>query len=131
MKNVYIPNLGEDKKIEDKFLPDYVDDVVEFATESDLPLKGVSGKLYIIRDTNGIYRWNADENEYTLIVSKDEISQLSSQIVNKIDIPETVGTVGQVLTLDENLNPMWADASGGMPDDFATTSFPTEVNNGE
>ena len=59
------------------------------------------------------------------------ISSLTSQLAQKIDLPETTGTAGQVLTLDSNLNPVWADASGGMPDDFSTTSFPTEVNSNE
>jgi len=98
MKNVYIPNLGEDKKIEDKFLPDYVDDVVEYDTSQDLPSKGVSGKLYIIRDTNSILRWDTTELAYVSIVSKEEISTLLSQKVNLTDVKHTPTENDKIIT---------------------------------
>ena len=39
-------------------LPSYVDDVVEVATFSALPATGEIGKIYVILDTNKIYRWS-------------------------------------------------------------------------
>jgi len=39
-------------------LPSYVDDVVEVSTFSALPATGEIGKIYVILDTNKIYRWS-------------------------------------------------------------------------
>lgn len=38
-------------------LPSFVDDVLEFATFSDLPATGEAGKIYVTLDTNLTYRW--------------------------------------------------------------------------
>lgn len=38
-------------------LPSYVDDVLEFDTLSVFPQQGESGKIYITKDTNKLYRW--------------------------------------------------------------------------
>ncbi|WP_284462829.1 hypothetical protein [Chryseobacterium sp.] len=38
-------------------LPSYVDDVLEFDTLSNLPQSGESGKIYITKDNNKLYRW--------------------------------------------------------------------------
>lgn len=39
-------------------LPSYVDDVLEYASLSDFPETGESGKIYTAIDTNKIYRWS-------------------------------------------------------------------------
>lgn len=39
-------------------LPSYVDDVLEYASLSEFPTKGESGKIYTALDTNKIYRWS-------------------------------------------------------------------------
>lgn len=38
-------------------LPSYVDDVQEYASRSDFPATGESGKIYVATDTNLTYRW--------------------------------------------------------------------------
>jgi len=38
-------------------LPSYIDDVLEFDSLSNLPQQGESGKIYITKDSNKIYRW--------------------------------------------------------------------------
>ena len=53
-------------------------------------------------------RWNA--NNWTETTTTDEITSLIS---NKLSAPATTGTAGQILKLDSNLNPVWADASSG------------------
>jgi hypothetical protein len=45
-------------KVPSSELPSYVDDVVEVATFSALPATGEIGKIYVILDTNKIYRWS-------------------------------------------------------------------------
>lgn len=39
-------------------LPSYVDKIVEVATLSALPVSGDTGKIYVVVDTNKIYRWS-------------------------------------------------------------------------
>ena len=39
-------------------LPSYVDDVLEYASLSDFPVTGESGKIYVALDTNRTYRWS-------------------------------------------------------------------------
>jgi hypothetical protein len=39
-------------------LPSYVDDVIESANISSLPVVGESGKIYVTLDTNKTYRWS-------------------------------------------------------------------------
>jgi hypothetical protein len=47
-----------DGKVPSSQLPSYVDDVVEVATYSALPVIGEVGKIYVVLDTNFIYRWS-------------------------------------------------------------------------
>lgn len=48
----------EQGKVPANQLPSYVDDVLEFASLSDFPIDGESGKIYIALDTNKTYRWS-------------------------------------------------------------------------
>jgi hypothetical protein len=47
-----------DGKVPSSQLPSYVDDIVEVATYSALPVTGEVGKIYVVLDTNLIYRWS-------------------------------------------------------------------------
>lgn len=47
----------EDGIIPEKYMPSYVDDVLEFDTLSSFPDTGESGKIYLTADTNKSYRW--------------------------------------------------------------------------
>ena len=47
-----------DGKVPSSQLPSYVDDIVEVATYSALPAIGETGKIYVVLDTNLIYRWS-------------------------------------------------------------------------
>ncbi|MBP7173013.1 MAG: hypothetical protein KBA33_02955 [Cloacibacterium sp.] len=47
-----------DGKVPSSQLPSYVDDVLEFATFSELPNPGEKGKIYIATDTGKSYRWS-------------------------------------------------------------------------
>ena len=63
-----VPNgvvpLDENGIISDRYLPSYVQDVVEFETFEDLPIPGESNKIYIVTSTNAQYRWNATSESY-------------------------------------------------------------------
>ena len=39
-------------------LPSYVDDVIEVASQAQLPAIGESGKIYVVLDANKTYRWS-------------------------------------------------------------------------
>jgi len=47
-----------DGKVPSSQLPSYVDDIIEVATYSALPTTGETGKIYVVLDTNLIYRWS-------------------------------------------------------------------------
>ena len=49
--------LGADGFVLTSQLPSYVDDVLEFATLSNFPTTGESGKIYVATNTNLTYRW--------------------------------------------------------------------------
>ena len=44
--------------IPSSYLPSYVDDVLEFANLAAFPTTGETGKIYVAKDTNLIYRWS-------------------------------------------------------------------------
>lgn len=49
--------LGSDTKIAAAYLPSYVDDVLEYTSQSAFPTTGETGKIYVAQDTNKAYRW--------------------------------------------------------------------------
>jgi hypothetical protein len=55
--NGYAP-LNSSSKIDNTYLPSYVDDVIEVANFAALPPTGEVGKIYITLDDNKTYRWS-------------------------------------------------------------------------
>ena len=45
-------------KVASTYLPSYVDDVLEFANLAAFPVTGETGKMYVVLDTNKVYRWS-------------------------------------------------------------------------
>lgn len=56
-------------------LPSYVDDVLEFDTLAGLPQQGESGKIYITKDTNKLYRWTGTRY---IDITQGELATLQS-----------------------------------------------------
>ena len=56
-----VPFLDSASKIPSKYLPSYVDDVLEFESKTYFPVTGESGKIYVSLDTNLTYRWGGTE----------------------------------------------------------------------
>jgi len=52
-----IAPLNESSKIDSQYLPSYVDDVLEYDDLESFPEVGETGKIYIAKDTNNVYRW--------------------------------------------------------------------------
>lgn len=55
--NYGLAELDENGKIATDQLPGYVDDVIEVASWSELPLTGTTSVIYVTLDTNLTYRW--------------------------------------------------------------------------
>ena len=53
-----VAQLDENGKVPSSQLPSYVDDVVEVNNYSSLPSTGETGKIYVDKSTNLIYRWS-------------------------------------------------------------------------
>ena len=47
-----------DGKVPASQLPSYVDDILDYDTLTDFPVTGETGKIYVAKDTNKIYRWS-------------------------------------------------------------------------
>ena len=73
-------------------LPSYVDDVVEVATQSALPEKGESGKIYVTADTDLIFRWVVTNTE-TGAGKYVEIPKTSAEFIKRLDKIQTKGEV--------------------------------------
>lgn len=52
-----VAELDSTGKVPSTQLPSYVDDVLEYDSQSDFPATGESGKIYMAKDTNKTYRW--------------------------------------------------------------------------
>ena len=52
-----VAELDSSGKVPSTQLPSYVDDVLEYASESAFPATGETGKIYVAKDTNKTYRW--------------------------------------------------------------------------
>lgn len=45
-------------KIPSRYLPDHLDDIIEYDTKEVFPIEGEKGVLYVALDTNHFYRWS-------------------------------------------------------------------------
>ncbi len=52
-----VAELDDTGKVPSSQLPSYVDDVLEYDSQSGFPETGESGKIYVAKDTNKTYRW--------------------------------------------------------------------------
>lgn len=69
-------------------LPSFVDDVIEVADYASLPGTGVSGKLYITLDTNGVYRWSGT----VYVQISDSVS--TSDTATRLSTARNIGLIG-------------------------------------
>ena len=56
--NSGIAELDATGKVPSSQLPSFVDDVLEYSSQSAFPTTGEAGKIYIAQDTNKTYRWS-------------------------------------------------------------------------
>ena len=53
-----VAELDENGRVPSSQLPSYVDDVLEYSSQSAFPTTGESGKIYVDHSTNKTYRWS-------------------------------------------------------------------------
>ena len=71
-----VAELDESGKVPSSQLPSYVDDVLEFDSQSAFPEAGESGKIYVAKDSNKTYRWSG--SSYTEISASLALGETSS-----------------------------------------------------
>ena len=83
-----IASLDGTGKVPQSQLPSYVDDVVEYASLSNFPAEGETGKIYVALDTNKTYRWSGTTyievggNDGVIDVQVNGTSVVSSGVAN-------------------------------------------------
>lgn len=71
-----VAELGADGKVPAAQLPSYVDDVLEYANAAAFPASGEAGKIYVVQDTNKVYRWSG--SAYVVISETLALGETSS-----------------------------------------------------
>lgn len=80
----HMPDLDDNGKIPSRYLPAYVDDVLEFDTFADFPETGESGIIYVDLSTGASYRWSG--TQYTILnYSPEEIQALKNTVTELHD----------------------------------------------
>lgn len=106
-----------DGKVPSSQLPSYVDDVLEYSDLAHFPEEGEAGKIYVAQDTGYTYRWSG--SVYVQIGGQDlsdyaTKDYVSTAIDNAKELPATLGTAGQVLTVNGTATGVeWANAASG------------------
>lgn len=80
------------------------------------PINWQSGAIVTLGTSN--YKWS---NVYTNKLNNGADIEVPNQAGTMVVADPTGATQGQVLTLDSNLKPAWADASGGLPSTTGAT----------
>lgn len=96
-----VATLGSDGRVPANQLPSYVDDVVEVATESALPVTGEAEKIYIVTDTNTIFRWSG--SQYVAIEATAGSADTAVKLVQARTI-EATGDVSWQVSFDGSQN---------------------------
>ena len=59
--NSGVATLDAAGKVPSSQLPSYVDDVIEYANKASFPSTGETGKIYVDKATNEVYRWSGSQ----------------------------------------------------------------------
>ena len=105
-------------KVPSSQLPSYVDDVVEVATYSALPATGETGKIYVVLDTNLIYRWSG--SAYIEIKDSSAVwGAITGTLSNQTDLQNALN--GKMPTITFN-SPLFIGSGGDVTIPLATTT---------
>lgn len=90
-----VAELDENGKVPTAQLPSYVDDVLEFESQTAFPETGESGKIYVAQDTNKTYRWTG--SAYVEISASLALGETSSTAYRGVKSP--MSTARQLMHL--------------------------------
>lgn len=76
-------------------LPSYVDDVLEYASQSELPVTGEPSKIYVAVDQNAIYRWTG--TQYVEITSGAGTADMAVRLAQARTIQATGDVTWEVV----------------------------------
>ena len=81
----FLTPLDNTDKVNEQYLPSYVDDVVEYANRASFPAAGETGKIYVAIDTSSMYRWTG--STYTSVGGSGGSSSfdLSDRLAKGVD----------------------------------------------
>ena len=88
-----VATLDSGGKVPASELPSYVDDVLEYASKSNFPATGESGKIYVAKDTGKTYRWSG--SAYVELSSYAEATQSASGLMSASDKAKLDGIEAQ------------------------------------
>lgn len=92
--------LNASSKIDETYLPSYVDDVLEYDDLESFPATGETGKIYIALDTGYTYRWSG--TAYAQVGGTDFILPTASDtVLGGIKVGTNLSIVDGVLSADE------------------------------
>ena len=91
--------LNDQKLIDAKYLPSYVDDVEEYAGKDNFPTTGESGKIYVdtTAEENNTYRWSG--STYILIAKNTNTTYTLSKDGSTIKL---TGNDGSITTVEDD-----------------------------
>lgn len=103
ISNVFLAPLNNStKKIDSKYLPSYVDDVLEYNTREAFPATGEKGKVYVVTtgaDINTVWRWSGSTYIKIVDVKEPPVTKKSlglDKVNNTSDADKPISTKQQV-----------------------------------
>lgn len=119
-----VATLGSDGKVPQSQLPSYVDDVLEYSSQSSFPVPGESGKIYVALDTNKTYRWSGSayvEISQSLALGETSSTAFAGDRGKAIEdkIPSDASPSNQMVTASD-LSGKVDKVSGATPNNFAS-----------
>lgn len=90
-----LTKIGDGSKINQTYLPSYVDDVLEYTNSGLFPATGETGKIYVDTTTNLTYRWSGT---VYVEISKSLALGTTSSTAYRGDYGNTAYTHSQVVT---------------------------------
>jgi len=76
------PELDANGIVKSQYLPNYMDDIEEYASLSAFPKTGDLSKLYVAKDTGDMYRWSG--SQYNPMLSASGIAAEAKKVSNKL-----------------------------------------------
>ena len=127
-----IATLDETGKVPSTQLPSYVDDVLEYENKAAFPQDGVSGIIYVDKQTNIVYRWGgSDYVEISASLAIGETAQTAfagdrgKELETKVAALEGIADGLGALATKDTVSSAEIDASAVIEEKIATNAVTT------